>query len=580
MQLHSNRASHQVLVELHFRLHTMSASISMFEEMRREQKLCDALLNVAGAQYQVHKLVLCGCSSYFRALFTHWSSPDTVVFDIPHVSADIMKIILEYIYTGVASITQENLQELFMAADLFDVSGITQACCLAIEEQLTPQNCITIWWFTSTYHYPELRSKAFHYILERFEEVSASSDDFLRLSAEDLGEIIENNHLNVIQESTVFEAVLRWIKHAPEQRQRHLDKLLSKIRLALIHPEYLKQNVLGSELVQQNRKCKDLMLTSMKFMLDARTTGFNSTMFPISLARPRLPRAALMAIGGWSSGGPTNCIETFDNHANGWVGVANDDETPRAYHGTVFLNGSVYVIGGFDGRSQFCTTHRYDLARGKWQEVANMHSRRCYVSVALLDGLIYALGGYDGDERLDTAERYAPDANQWTMIAPMIETRSDASSTAHNGKVCMFQLSAYATITSGTVQLGSQRFDGVGGFSGMSRLRSVEAYDQETNTWRPMPSMLNKRSNFGIEVMDERLYVVGGFSGTSTINSVECWDVKTRAWSSVRDMNIYRSALGCSVVFDLPNIFLNLPYDRKSLLFCISMLIPIWVLEC
>lgn len=58
----------------------------------------------------------------------------------------------------------------------------------------------------------------------------------------------------------------------------------------------------------------------------------------------------------------------------------------------------------------------------------------------------------------------------------------------------------------------------VGGFSGEFSLSIMEACDPETNRWRPLPAMLSARSNFGIELLEERLYVVGG--GYSIVSSV------------------------------------------------------------
>ncbi|XP_076840660.1 uncharacterized protein LOC143485206 [Brachyhypopomus gauderio] len=59
--------------------------------------------------------------------------------------------------------------------------------------------------------------------------------------------------------------------------------------------------------------------------------------------------------------------------------------------------------------------------------------------------------------------------------------------------------------------------------------RSVEAYNPMTNTWRDLPTMINPRSNFGIEVVDDLLFVVGGFgfNGVTTTFNVERYDEKT-----------------------------------------------------
>lgn len=66
--------------------------------------------------------------------------------------------------------------------------------------------------------------------------------------------------------------------------------------------------------------------------------------------------------------------------------------------------------------------------------------------------------------------------------------------------------------------------------------------------------MLTPRSNFGIEVFEDRLFVAGGFNGTSITNKVEYYNADTHEWYEARDMGIFRSALSCCVVSRLPNM--------------------------
>lgn len=66
--------------------------------------------------------------------------------------------------------------------------------------------------------------------------------------------------------------------------------------------------------------------------------------------------------------------------------------------------------------------------------------------------------------------------------------------------------------------------------------------------------MLTPRSNFGIEVIDDRLFAVGGFNGFSTTFNVEYYDALTNEWYEACDMEIFRSALSCCVVSGLSNL--------------------------
>lgn len=141
----------------------------------------------------------------------------------------MMKLIFDFAYTGDVPVTPQNVREIFVAADRFNIVGIMEACSHLLEEQLTPQNCINTWWFTDLYYNPKLKHEAFVFILNHFEEIDTTSDEFLQLSEVEITKIIENDQLNVKKEETVFEAILQWINYAPEQRREYISQLLPKV---------------------------------------------------------------------------------------------------------------------------------------------------------------------------------------------------------------------------------------------------------------------------------------------------------------------------------------------------------------
>ncbi|XP_006004318.1 kelch-like protein 10 [Latimeria chalumnae] len=558
----------------------MSAmACTIFNELRLEGKLCDVVIKVNGIEFNAHKNILCGCSSYFRALFTSgWNNTEKRVYSIPGVSPDMMKLIIEYAYTRTVPVTVDNVERLLAAADQFNVLGIVRACCEFLETQLCLENCIGICKFADYYYCPELRHMAYMFILHNFEEMIKVSQEFLELSAFEFRDIIEKDELNVKQEDVVFDAILKWITHDTNNRRKYISILLPKVRLALMNAEYFMNNVKNNDYVKENEDCKPVIINALKAMYDLNMNGPSNSDFKNPLTRPRLPYAILFAIGGWSGGSPTNAIEAYDARADRWVNVTCEEESPRAYHGAAYLKGYMYIIGGFDSVDYFNSVKRFDPVKKTWHQVAPMHSRRCYVSVTVLNNFIYAMGGFDGYVRLNTAERYEPETNQWTLISPMHEQRSDASATTLHGKVyicggfngneCLFTAECYSPETNqwtmiapmrsrrsgvGVIAYGEHVY-AVGGFDGANRLRSAEGYSPLTNTWRNIPTMFNPRSNFGIEVVDDLMFVVGGFNGFTTTFNVECYDEKTDEWYDAHDMSIYRSALSCCIVPGLSNV--------------------------
>ncbi|XP_065605166.1 kelch-like protein 10 [Cyrtonyx montezumae] len=551
----------------------------VLNELRLEGKLCDVIIDVEGCQFNAHKNILCSCSHYFRALFTSgWNNVEKLVYKIPGTSPEMMKLVIEYAYTQTVTITAENVESLLCAADQFNVMGIIRLCCEFLKSQLCLENCIGICQLTAFYHCPGLQQTAYMFILHNFEELIKVSTEFLDLSITELADIIEKDELNVKQEEVVFDAILKWITHDPRHRKQHIPILLSKVRLALIEVDHFMNKVKTHDYVKDNSECKPIIINTLTAMYELNTRSLLGSDSVSLLARPRLPYCVLFAVGGWSGGSPTNAIETYDVRADKWVNVTCHEESPRAYHGTAFLKGFVYVIGGFDSVDYFNSVKRFDPVRKTWRQVAPMHSRRCYVSVTVLNGFIYAMGGFDGYTRLNTAEQYEPETNQWTLIAPMHEQRSDAGAATlydkvyicggFNGNECLFTAEVYNTRTDqwtfispmrsrrsgvGVIAYGKQVY-AVGGFDGANRLRTAEVYSPATNMWRVTSSMFSPRSNFGIEVVDDLLFVVGGFNGYTTTFSVECYDEEAEDWFDVQDMNIYRSALSCCVVPGLPNV--------------------------
>ncbi|KAM9365898.1 kelch-like protein 10 [Pholidichthys leucotaenia] len=532
-------------------------------ELRLGGKFYDAVIKVEDTEFKIHKIILVNLSPYFRALFLHRASSEQKVFNIPRISAPIMELIFEYAYTGLVSVTVENIEELLLAANQLEVMEIVEICWNFMENELAPKNCIGIWQFTNIICCPEMRYKACRYITDHFVDV-VSSEEFLQLSVEELEDILGRDELCVKQENSVYEAAIKWMLHMPEKREEHAVRLLSKVRLGLMTESYIRLNVLSQDLVRNNLECLSLVCEALQ------------TSICSLFRRPRFPNAILLAIGGWSGPNATNGIEAYDFQANHWRDVTNPLEHPRAHHGAVFLNGFVYCVGGFV--KYFNSVRRFDLGTRMWKEVAPMHSSRCYVSVTVLNGCIYALGGWNGRICLNTAECHWPQSNQWSFIAPMHERRSDASCTTlqHRIYICggfngheyletaesynpetneWTMIAPMASLRSGIGVVAYQdRIYAIGGFNGNIHLNSAEAYNPLTNSWHVVPSMSMPRSNFGIEVINDSIFVVGGFNGNTALPNVEFYDAVTNEWFNARQMNIFRSAVSCCVVSGLNNL--------------------------
>lgn len=80
---------------------------------------------------------------------------------------------------------------------------------------------------------------------------------------------------------------------------------------------------------------------------------------------------------------------------------------------------------------------------------------------------------------------------------------------------------------------------------------SAEAYNPQTNRWSIVPSMSTPRSYFGIEVVDDQLFVVGGYNGSTTMLSMERYDEEAGMWYGASSTDMPCSGLSCCVLHGL-----------------------------
>ena len=83
--------------------------------------------------------------------------------------------------------------------------------------------------------------------------------------------------------------------------------------------------------------------------------------------------------------------------------------------GTVFLNGEIYIFGGWGVGKEL---YKLELRTLKWTRLADMNERRTLISSSCLEWneYIWVLGGDSGGQTQQSVERYDPKENKWTKM--------------------------------------------------------------------------------------------------------------------------------------------------------------------
>uniref|UniRef100_A0A6I8N854 Kelch-like protein 3 n=1 Tax=Ornithorhynchus anatinus TaxID=9258 RepID=A0A6I8N854_ORNAN len=400
----------------------MGKAFRVMNELRSKQMLCDVMIVAEDVEIEAHRVVLAACSPYFCAMFTgDMTESKARKVEIKDVDGHTLSKLIDYIYTAEIEVTEENVQVLLPAASLLQLMDVRQNCCDFLQAQLHPTNCLGIRAFADVHTCTELLQQADAYAEQHFPEVMLG-EEFLSLSLDQVCSLISSDKLTVSSEEKVFEAVISWINYEKETRLDHMAKLMEHVRLPLLPRDYLVQTVEEEALIKNNNTCKDFLIEAMKYHLlplDQRQLIKN----PRTKPRTPVSMPKVMIVVGGQAPKAIRSVECYDFEQDRWDQIA---ELPsrRCRAGVVFMAGSVYAVGGFNGSLRVRTVDVYDGAKDQWTSIASMQERRSTLGAAVLNDLLYAVGGFDGSTGLASVEAYSYKTNEWFFVAPMNTRRS------------------------------------------------------------------------------------------------------------------------------------------------------------
>lgn len=221
-------------------------------DLLENDKLVDCVLKIKDKEFPCHRLVLCACSSYFRSIFLsdlEESKKREIVLE--DVEPGVMGLILKYLYTSIINVTEQNVQDIFAVANMFQIPSIFTVCVSFLQKRLSLSNCLAVFRLGLMLDCPRLAVSARNYACERFQLISRD-EDFLHLHPSELAAILTNDKLNVESEEAVFEALMNWVTRDTKNRLKELPDLLDCVRLLLVTEDYLKEKVEKHKLISSS----------------------------------------------------------------------------------------------------------------------------------------------------------------------------------------------------------------------------------------------------------------------------------------------------------------------------------------
>ena len=240
--------------------------------------------------------------------------------------------------------------------------------------------------------------------------------------------------------------------------------------------------------------------------------------FPaVTLVKTPSGKPLIFVMGG-SSASPMSVI-AYDPVANTWTNRAPMPDNRTGTDGAVFLNGKIYVFGGYSGDGSsgpISPTLVYTVATDTWQTLS-INGLSASGAVGLIAGQVYVLNGTEGGGLTTSAlHRYDPATDGWTRLTEDPIQQNFPGYGVINGKLY--------------VAGGMNDGGGVQGF--------LNVYDPATDAWTAKAPMPTASAVAGSTVINGKLYVFGGVNNVvsdtltswTTLSTTQIYDPTTDTW--------------------------------------------------
>ena len=225
-------------------------------DLLENQKFVDCVLKIQDKEFPCHRLVLAASSPFFKAMFlSELEEGKKRTVELKDVEPGVMSMILRYLYTSDISLTEQNVQDIFMVANMYQIPSIFSVCVSYLQEKLVLGNCLAIFRLGLLLDCARLALAARDFICDRY-QVIVRDQDFLQLGPAELAAIITSDALNVDREEVVFESLMEWVGHDKAGRFKDLPELLHCVRFRLIPRDYFQEKVERHPYIRMNPETK------------------------------------------------------------------------------------------------------------------------------------------------------------------------------------------------------------------------------------------------------------------------------------------------------------------------------------
>uniref|UniRef100_F6YCK1 Kelch-like protein 3 n=2 Tax=Ciona intestinalis TaxID=7719 RepID=F6YCK1_CIOIN len=261
-QSHRKTEQEEKSGEYRFGQYLKNMLVRINQQRAEDNPLCDFTIVVGGRKFRAHSLILSTSSEYFHAMInSRMKEGIEKCVQIKNVSEEIMENILDFIYTGKIPLRVETIGQVIEAASFMQLPDLLISVVQYATKILDEENCIFFQKLGELYKLENLVQSSYKYLLDHFDEVSTTNDEFLSLTSSELNGILLDD-ITVSSETVVYKAVVCWVKHDLEERQQYFVKFFKLLRLQVVSVDDLANIIVKEDMVTSNCECMAAVLDS------------------------------------------------------------------------------------------------------------------------------------------------------------------------------------------------------------------------------------------------------------------------------------------------------------------------------
>lgn len=267
--------------------------LSRCAKFRLEEQFIDVRLKVGKDCLPAHRIVLAANSDYFYAMFTKAmkeSNQELIELKQKSISAEVLKIILNYIYGEDLRVNEHNALEILATADQLHFTNVVQKCCDFLAREFKKvrfdvQRYCQLIDIADTRGLGDLKEAVQFNMATKYQDICDSEEFLSQIDADQLINILKRDDLCVPSETFVFKSVMRWVHYRKEERMPFAAKVIHAVRLGLVDITTLIEELNTKDLQQVSEIHKILFEASIYFNAPSQMTEFAEKAEPRAKSR-------------------------------------------------------------------------------------------------------------------------------------------------------------------------------------------------------------------------------------------------------------------------------------------------------